>query len=417
MRFAVFTNKFPAEVSTFFARDMRVLINAGIDLDIFAFYPLEPDLWRYVPDILAENILPRNRIHHISLTESLQYAARHYKELRIFFQDSPAICRSALDFGLESFAKTIYVMVKALGWSQQCSRDYDHILAYWGNYSATCAYLFHRLTNPTIPFSIFLHAGMDLYDGPVYVREKLLYADNIIVVCDFNREFLQHKYNDIFPQISRKLYKYYLGLDFAEFEFKSNRRSIKKILAVGALNYQKGFDYLLRATHVLSNRGLDCEIEIVGDGKELTSLKKLASDLHLQQKVRFEGWLTPNQVRYEMSQATILVHPSNGLGDGAPTVIKEAMAIGLPVIASNVAGIPELLDNGRCGILVPTKNVEALADAIETLLMNSQLSRTYAERARSYAAEKFDLWRNGSRLAEILLSTKRFKNVAVHGIS
>ena len=72
MRLAVFTNKFPSRISTFFARDMRALIDAGIDLDIFPFYPLEPELWRYVPDILNERVLPRNKIHHISLTRAFR---------------------------------------------------------------------------------------------------------------------------------------------------------------------------------------------------------------------------------------------------------------------------------------------------------------------------------------------------------
>src|SRR5437660_1770577 len=73
MRLAVFTNKFPHRISTFFARDMRALIDAGIELDIFPFYPLEPDLWRYVPDILNEKVLPRTRIHHIDLNECFTF--------------------------------------------------------------------------------------------------------------------------------------------------------------------------------------------------------------------------------------------------------------------------------------------------------------------------------------------------------
>jgi colanic acid/amylovoran biosynthesis glycosyltransferase len=407
MQLAVFTNKFPAEVSTFFARDMRALIDAGIDLDIFAFYPLEPDLWRYVPQILAEDVLPRNRVRHISLTESFRYALRSIEKLRIFFKNALPICRSAAHFGPSQLTKTVYVLFKALAWAQQCNRSYDHIVAYWGNYSATCAYLFHRLTDPSIPFSMFLHAGMDLYEGQVYIREKLLYTDKIIVVSDFNREFLQRNYNDIFPQISEKIHKYCLGIDLAEFKYEAHGRQSRKILAVGALNHYKGFDYLLRAAHLLSNRGLHCEVDIVGDGKELKFLRKLASELKIQQQVRFAGWLIPDEVRKEMSRATILVHPSNGLGDNMPTVIKEAMAIGLPVIASEVAGIPELLDHGRCGTLVPTGNVEALANAMETLLMDSELCRTYAESARKDAEERFDLWRNGRRLAEILRSTTR----------
>src|SRR5262245_38342613 len=157
MRLAVFTNKFPHRISTFFARDMRALIDAGIDLDIFPFYPLEPDLWRYVPDILNEKVLPRTRIHHISLNECFKFETWSNRALRTFFRDVTAVNLSAAKFGLERLGKTVYVALKALAWSHQEKDTYDHIVAYWGNYAATSAYLFHRLMNRPIPFSMFLH--------------------------------------------------------------------------------------------------------------------------------------------------------------------------------------------------------------------------------------------------------------------
>ena len=78
------------------------------------------------------------------------------------------------------------------------------------------------------------------------------------------------------------------------------------------------------------------------------------------------------------------------------------MALGTPVIASDVAGIPEALDDGRCGILVPPKDVGALADAMATLLGDASLRRTLADRARRRTEQQFDMWRNGARLAELL---------------
>jgi glycosyltransferase involved in cell wall biosynthesis len=407
MRLAVFTNRFPAEMSTFFARDMRALINAGVDIDIFPFYPLESELWRCVPDILNETILPRNRVHHITLRESLRSPRTTKRKLHTFIRDMVAVYLSAAKFGTSRLAKTTYVGLKALAWARRYNRSYDHILAYWGNYAATCAYIFHRLLDRPIPFSMFLHAGMDLYEGQVYLKEKLLYADNVFVVCEFNRQFLYEHYNDIFPQISSKIHKYHLGLDFAEFQYDSNSRSGRKILAVGGLEKYKGFHHLLRAGAILCSRGLDYEIDIVGGGKEANSLKRLAAELQIEKRVKFLGWLPSDEVRTAMSRATILVHPSSGPGDAVPTVIKESMALGTPVVASHIAGIPELLDGGRCGILVPPGNPQELANAIEKLLTNEALRVRYADAARKYAEDTFDLWRNGQRLAEILSSTTR----------
>jgi glycosyltransferase involved in cell wall biosynthesis len=102
-----------------------------------------------------------------------------------------------------------------------------------------------------------------------------------------------------------------------------------------------------------------------------------------------------------MARATVLVHPSDRLGDGLPNVLREAMALGTPVIASRVAGIPEALDGG-CGVLVPPRDVGALADAIATLLGDAALRRAVAERARRRTEQQFDMVRTGARLAELL---------------
>jgi glycosyltransferase involved in cell wall biosynthesis len=173
------------------------------------------------------------------------------------------------------------------------------------------------------------------------------------------------------------------------------------------LSRQKGFDYLLRAVQALSQRGAPVEAELIGDGEERADLEALARDLGVAERVVFRGYLPFSQVKEAMSRATVLVHPSDGLGDGLPNVLREAMAVGTPVIASDVAGIPEALDGGRCGVLVPPKDVGALADAIDALLNDEERRRRFAGLGRRRTEELFDLGRNGALLAERLRSTRR----------
>src|SRR5207249_4575754 len=144
------------------------------------FYPLQSDLWRYVPDILNERVFPRNKIHHVSFAKSL-LSLRPWplRKAGDFLLDAAAIAGSAIYSGLSPFVKSMYALPKACAWARQHRNQYDHVLAYWGNYSATCAYMFQRLIGRQIPFSMFLHAGMDLYDNQTFLRQKLLYADNI----------------------------------------------------------------------------------------------------------------------------------------------------------------------------------------------------------------------------------------------
>jgi glycosyltransferase involved in cell wall biosynthesis len=416
MRLAVFNNQFPGLVSTFFARDMRGLLESGVDVDVFAIYPLEPELWRYVPDILNEQHLPREKVHHTSLGRNLRYARPWpLAKFGTFLQDTAAISASVAKFGVAPLAKTAYVLLEAWVWAQEHFTNYDHILAYWGNYSATCAYVYHRLTAPEIPFSIFLHAGVDLYRNPLYMRQKLLYADNIITCSEFNIQFIHDRFQDIFHLLEDKTYVHHHGLDFREFSYEPADRSSRRVIAVGRLVKQKGFDYLLHAVHELQCQGINVEVELVGEGSESAALRALADELQITDKVRFRGWLASDEVQNAIRQATIMAHPSADLGDGVPNVIKEAMALGTPVVASNVAGIPELLDHSRCGMLVPPRDVKALADAIQKLLANETMRHRYAQAARAHAEKKYDLWRNGQRLAALLSSTIRLKRMKSHG--
>ncbi len=408
MRLAVFTSKYPARVATFFERDMRALIEAGIEIDVFPIYPLDESMWDYSLGTLNEDILSRDKIHHLGLAQSLKTLRPYpFAKLGTYVKDVAATSLAAVRYGAAPLAKTSYVLAKGWAWAQKHQNDYDHILAYWGNYAATAAYAFHRQLDRKIPFSIWLHAGADLYDTPVYLKQKLLYADQIVTCCAFNRKYLAEHYADVFPALAKKINVCYHGLNFPEFPFKPEGRPAQKIVAVGRLSKEKGFSYLLEAAHELEARGTRIEIEFVGNGEEEKRLAELASQLGIADRVTFRGWLKFDAVRAAISEATILVHPSDGLGDGLPNVIREAMALGTPVIASDIAGIHEALDNGRCGMLVPARDVASLVGAIKTLLADSQLRQRFAGLARKHAEEKFDMWRNGKTLAELLRNTTR----------
>lgn len=409
MRLAVFTAKYPARVATFFERDMRALIEAGIEVEVFSIYPLDPSQWKYALDILGEDVLPRERVHHASTGRSLAAAARHLSagQMATAAADSAAILAAAARYGAVPLAKTAYVLPKAWEWAGQFANRFDHVLAYWGNYAGTCAYAFHRLMGGRIPFSIWLHAGTDLYQTPVFLREKMLYADSIITCCEFNHRFMVEKYPDIEREIDERVHVCYHGLDLADFEYKPAGRPPRRVLAVGRLARHKGFDYLIRAAHLLGEQGFPVEVDLVGDGPERRALAQLADQLGIGRSVHFRGWLPFEGVRKAMGEATILVHPSDGLGDGLPNVLREAMAVGTPVIASDVAGIPEALDGGRCGTLVPPRDVNALAHAIRTLLGDDGMRARFASLGRRRTEERFDLWQNGNRLASHLRGLTR----------
>ena len=414
MHLAVFTAEFPGRINTFFARDMCALLRAGVEIDIFPIYPLREQFWPAVPAYLSPEVLPRDRVHHISplaglagLTPSARVSWR--KRLR-YLADTAQVRASALRFGPEVLVKSEYACLKAWAWTADtdcvAGDEYDHVLAYWGNYAATAAQVFHRLLDREVPFSILWHAH-DLYERQAFFRQKLEYADNLLVVCEFNRRFLQSRVPDLFPRIADKIHLHHLGLDVQAIEPSFEGRASHTCLAVGRLDPSKGFDDLLRAAALVIRRGLSLEVELAGDGEEAGTLKRLAASLGIADHVHFLGWLPFDAVPQAMRRATMLVHPSCGLGDAVPTVIKEAMALGTPVIGSTAVGIPELLDQGRCGVLVPERQPDRLADAIAMLLRRGDVRDELARAGRAFAVRTFDLWRNGERLADLLRATRR----------
>ena len=409
MKLAVFTNRFPGKVCTFFSRDMRALIEAGIEIDVFPIYPHEAHYWRYVPDILNEHVLPRNRVHHFTPRQVWTGAAELIRSARgaRFLRDSAVIAAQSLASGPAPLAKSLYVMPLAWAWARHFAHDYDHILGYWGNYAATCAYLAHRLSGRPIPYSLYLHAGADLFLNQIFLREKLLYADRIVTECEYNRGFMREHFPDIFDRIAPKIQVNLMGMDLEKFPFSLNHRDARRVVAVGRLHHAKGYDFLLRAVAELRRRGVDLELELVGDGEERAALMSLAAQLGITDRVLFRGWVVFDEVRQAMSRGSVFVHPSSDVGDAKPNVIQEAIALGIPVVASSVAGIPELLDYGRCGVLVPPRDVQRLADAIAGLLGDPVRRVQLAEHGRRHAEATLDLWRNGRRLADHLRSARR----------
>jgi glycosyltransferase involved in cell wall biosynthesis len=408
VKLALFTNQFPARLNTFFARDVRALLDHGFEVEVFPIYPEDPALWACVPDFLGPEKLPPHVVHHCnlgmlgglrSILDSLRYPP--------FAWESARVLASALEYGPAPVIKSAYAALKAFRWRQESPVNFDFVLSYWGNFSATAAYLFHRLSRSRAGFGFYLHAGVDLYRDQVFLREKLRYADVVFVVCEFNRQFIRQLYPQDFDALNPKIRLHHLGVDLEELAFVDTGREPATLLGVGTHHWRKGFDYVVRAAAKIKSAGTPVKLRLIGEGPETPRLRRLAQELGIAQDVVFEGWLQFEAVADKMRRATVLVHAPPDLGDAVPTVIKEAMAVGLPVVATSVAGTPELLDCGRCGFLVPPRDVEALGLAVKQLLENASLRAELSRRARAFAERMFNQAVNGAQLAETFQAVRR----------
>jgi glycosyltransferase involved in cell wall biosynthesis len=178
------------------------------------------------------------------------------------------------------------------------------------------------------------------------------------------------------------------------------------ILAVGRMDYKKGFHVLLSACAILRDESVSFRCVIVGNGEEWSDLSLRKRSFGLEKNVEMTGSLDFENVQSWYERAMVVVVPSvigpDGATDGLPTVIIEAFFRGVPLVGSTTAGIPEVIQNGVNGFVVPAGSARELANRMRELLSNRDLRRKFALEARYIAARYFDLDRNAQCLAELM---------------
>jgi colanic acid/amylovoran biosynthesis glycosyltransferase len=193
-----------------------------------------------------------------------------------------------------------------------------------------------------------------------------------------------------------------LGVDVDAFRpRRALQRDLKepfRLLSVGRLSAPKGYPILVEAVVLLSGRGRNVKLTLVGEGSERATLEKLIALRHLGDCVRLAGACNHDRLAdyYESSDAFVL----SSFLEGVPVVLMEAMAMELPCIATWITGIPEIIEKDVEGLLVPPASARAIADAVERLIEDPEGARRLATAARRKVLAKYDLERNVERLAE-----------------
>ncbi len=188
------------------------------------------------------------------------------------------------------------------------------------------------------------------------------------------------------------------GVDLREYSTDKRNWSPPRLLSVGRLVRQKGLDIALHALAGLKD--LEWEWRIAGDGPQLDMLTLLAKELGIDERVIFLGWQSRGQLIEQYKQANLFLFPSRH--EGMPNVVLEAMASGLPVIASRIAGNEELVMDGETGILFPSEDIDSLRDALHKLIVNSSLRQEMGVASRQRVEDCYS-WENTAKQYAILL--------------
>ena len=179
-----------------------------------------------------------------------------------------------------------------------------------------------------------------------------------------------------------------------------------RILTVSRLVEKKGTIYAIKAIAQLVNKYPNLEYVVVGDGNLKEKLKAEIRHLGMENRIKLLGWGNQDDVIHELNKADIFVLPSitatNGDEEGIPNALKEAMAVGLPVVSTEHAGISELVQNNESGFLVKQRDAEMLADRIEQLIVNPQLRRDMGRAGRAAVENTYDNDMLNDRLEQLL---------------
>lgn len=398
-RIACILDEFPSLSETFILRELIALQRRGLQIDIFAMRPQTTGpVHEQAKDLAARTT------YRLSAT-----SAKLWGRQLVWLACRPRVQLAALAWaagrlreGVGAWAVTTRTVLTAADIaSELCKRGIRHVHAHFAGRPATVALLASRLAGAT--FSFAAHAR-DVFTPEARLLQEKLEAARFVVTCtNAGREALLSR---VHAGLADKIKVVHHGLDLSQWNVSRRLVAPPLILSVGRLVPKKGFDVLLRACRLLADAGVSFRCEIIGEGPLRALLSSQVSELALEEHVTLRGAASQDEVRDALSRATVFALASRvtteGDRDGLPNVLLEAMAARVPVVATEVGGIPEGIDNNRTGLLVPPDDPEALYASLRELLSKDELRERLADSGRRRVAEEFDINTNVAPLLAML---------------
>lgn len=266
----------------------------------------------------------------------------------------------------------------------------QHLHAHFMTVAAHTAHLVHLLTD--LPYTVTAHAK-DIYRHTVDWELASCMAEHataVITVCDANLRYLRHRLDGA----DARLVRIYNGLGPQDPPAPTTARTAGLVLGVGRLVEKKGFDLLLDAIARIAVQRPEVHGVLIGDGDQRDTLEAQATRLGIADRVTFTGPLPQHEVGRWIRSAEVMAAPcrvgADGNQDALPTVLLEALGGGLPAVSTPVAGIPEIIDDGVQGLIVPCDDVTALANAINSLLGDRDRRAAMSAAGPTKLADCFD---------------------------
>jgi glycosyltransferase involved in cell wall biosynthesis len=275
----------------------------------------------------------------------------------------------------------------------------NHVHAHFGENSAMVALLVKHLGGPGYSFQVH---GPGEFDAPrfIHLPEKVAEARFVTAITDYARgQVLRWSA----PQYWGKVHVIRCGVDEKFLEARSAEIPDQpRLLSIGRLSRSKAQPMLVEAVARLVREGRKFEVVLIGNGELREYLKRAIDERGISDSLKLVGIMSGDRVKEELLKSRALLLPS--FGEGLPVVIMEAFALARPAIATQIAGIPELVVHGRNGWLIPAGNLDRLVEAMrEALDAPVERLREMGAEGRAAVREKHDAAREAAKLAELFL--------------
>jgi colanic acid/amylovoran/stewartan biosynthesis glycosyltransferase WcaL/AmsK/CpsK len=407
VRVAFIVNQFPLLSETFILNQITGLIDRGCKVDIYA-HKIGSEL-RVHPDVPGYNLLPSTYclacVGPDSLIRKLSISARHFSAS--FKRNSRVALKSINAFRLGKVAASPTWLYRSQLFLN--NGPYDIVHCQFGPNGNLGVQL--REAGALSGSLVAQFRGYDI-SSYVQLRGRAIYdqlfrkADLILCVSESIRAKLLE-----LGCPEQKICVHHSGVDTRQFALpkrQAARDSKVKVLTIARLVEKKGVRYGIQAVADAAKTHPCLEYRIVGDGQLRGELQQLIEQLGAGLRIQLLGWKRQDEVVRLFEESDILLAPSvtggNGDEEGIPNVLMEALARGLPVLSTYHGGIPELIQDGKSGFLVPERDVKALAEKLEVLIDNRDLWPVMGEAGRRFVEEHFNIDKLNDRLLKIYKS-------------
>ncbi len=396
-RIAYIMSRFPRLTETFILREMDELRYRDWDVQI---YPLVVEHPRVVQPQAHAWMSRVQRVPFLSrgvLASNSRAWRDHPKEYGTLLNRALAENRTSLKFlsrALALFPKAVYTA------RHMQQKDIRHIHAHFATHPALEAWLIHQLTG--ISYSVTVHAH-DIFVRQEMLSVKLRDAAFIVAISEYNRDYLART---IGPWVRSKTHIIHCGIMPDEYTVRVPFPHERfEVVSIGSLEPYKGHRYLIEACAALRDKGIPVHCRIIGGGGERRMLEQLVSKIRMERAIELLGPQSHDAIAQILPTADCYVQPSivtpTGKMEGLPVSITEALACGLPVVASSISGIPELVVPDETGYLVPPADATALARTLAGVYANPAQAQAIAQHGRARVLADFDLRTNVGKLSAL----------------